>query len=691
MAGQVYAVLVGIDTYPAPVPTLTGCVNDVQVVADLLRARVGDDALFAVRLTNEQATRAAVVEAVRGHLGRAGADDVAVLYYSGHGSQQTSPPELWGGEPDHRDETLVCVDSRQPGSWDLADTELGLLVGEVSGGGAHTLVVLDCCHSGTGTRDLDERVRLAPEDARVRPAHTFLTAAAATPAGVDATVPPRPAVRGLTTPAADPDGASAGRAHVLLAACRADETAKEVTVLGRRRGALSAALEAALLDGEGRLTYREVLRSVTAGVSRRVAEQHPQLESADATELDRPFLGGALPTTPRQLTLSRLPDGWSIDYGAVHGVPEPIGTDSTELAVYALSAETSGTPLATATVLAVLPDRSLVSLSTPLDEGSVYRAVITAIPLRPVQVAVRGGDDTAALRAAAATADASLITLVEASPDADLTVEATSHGFVITRPGVTRPLVPVVAGEGRAERTVAALEHVARWLRLADLRNPATRLPRAAVRLDVAGGAQQPDGALAVRYDGDRPPPFTVTLTNTTATTLWVALIDLTETYGIFTDAVPAGSAALEPAGSLVIELTGVLDDELWRAGTVTVTDQLKLVTSTLEFDPRSLQQDELRLSAVGAGPTSGTTRGATLGADPGTRSVNGMAAHPSTRSSVDLPWVVGAGTDTTTGIRRLGPRPPDPTGPVTPAADPGARADWRTDEAFVRTTRPLT
>lgn len=655
---HLYALLVGIDAYPAPVPALRGCVGDVSAAQTMLRSRVGDDDVSTLVLTDAQATRAAVTDAFRTHLGQAKADDVAVFYYSGHGSQQVCPPELWGGEPDHRNETIVCVDSRRPGSWDLADKELAALVAGVAASGCHVLVVLDCCHSGTGTRDLDDTVRAAPEDERPRPASTFLLGAAV---GGDETTRALPAV-----------GDTAVGRHVLLAACRADELAKEITVLGARRGAMSAALEATLRDGDGRITYREVLRSVTAGVLRRAGQQHPQLESVDATELDRPFLGGAIPTTPRQLTLSHLPDGWSIDYGAVHGVPEPIGDDSTELAVYPLAATTTGAPLATATVTAVLPDRSIVTVSAPLDEGSVYRAVVTGIPLKPLQVAVRGVDsDTNLLREAARAVDSTLITLVPNPPDAgladaDLTVEATEEGFVITRPGVTRPLVPVVGGDGRAERTVAALEHVARWLRLAAVRNPATRLPSGSIELSLASpsGRLADDGTLVISYADGVPPPFTVTLRNTSEMSLWAALIDLTETYGIFTDAVPTGSVALEPGQSMAIALTGQVSDVLWNAGTVTLTDQLKLVTGTIEFDPRSLEQDELELTA--APPV-------------GCRSLNG-STDPPAFGSAGLPWSGDAGHGRRPSLvtRRLGP-------PVPPASG----ADWRTDEVFVRTTRP--
>jgi hypothetical protein len=418
------------------------------------------------------------------------------------------------------------------------------------------------------------------------------------------------------------------------------------------------------------------MRAVTAEVLGRVADQHPQLESTDAADLDRPFLGGALPATPRPLTLSHLPDGWSIDSGAVHGVPEPIGDDTTELAVYPLSGQTSGAPLAVATVTRVLPDRSIVRLDPVLDDAFVYRAVVTSIPLRPLTVRVMGDDaGTAALRRAAEEADHTLVDLVDpGEPGADspgLVVESTPGGFVITRPGVPRPLVPVVAGTGREQRTVAALEHVARWLRLSGLTNPATHLPADAVRIAVTTpGSPLPStaagagGTLEVGYGPQGPPRFTVTLTNTTGGPLWAALLDLTETYGIFTDAFPAGSVALGPGESTAVDLLGQVSDALWEAGTVSVTDVLMLVTSTLEFDPRTLEQDELDVAAV---PVTGMA-----GAAPTVRGLDASVAPGTNDPSTSLDGVLRS-------VR---------TRRATPART-GSVADWRTDTVRVVTTRP--
>ena len=621
-----------------------------------------------VIVTDEDATRETVTREFTAHLGQADADDVALFYYSGHGAHQEAPQELWDYEPDHQNETLVFVDSREPGGWDLADKELAVLIAQVAVTGCHLLVVLDCCHSGDATRDVTEVVRQAPPDLRNRPIESFLPGTVEQAAAQAAAAPSGTVTRDLDQAPHERWTPPAGR-HVLLAACRSSEKAKEIRTQGQHRGAMSAALEKALAQSEGKPSYRDILLMVTSQVTTTVRDQHPQFETVDSSELDRPFLGGAIPDSPRPLTLSRRPEGWTIDSGAVHGVPEPIRvgdtTDTTELAVYPLSAQGPREPLATALVTRVLPDRSVVTVTPEIDTSSIYRAVVTSIPLKPLSVAVAGdAAGTAALRAAADNADSTLIDLVEASGDGqatpDLQVEATPGGFVITRPGLVRPLVPVVAGEGREGRTIDALEHVARWLRLSHLTNPTSQLGAHAVRVAVVTGAgtTEDGGTVEISYAGEKPPKFTVTLENTTQVPLWAALLDLTDSYGIYTDAFAAGRVALGPGERTSLELGGEVPDALWKEGTVTVTDRLVVVTSTIEFDPRSLQQGDLAVSAVPGHDDAGGPGGAT------TRS----AFTP--RSTLER--MLGAVT-----TRRLPPRTTETI------------ADWRTNRIDVVTTRP--
>jgi hypothetical protein len=43
MTRNIYALLVGIDEYISPVPSLKGCVNDIMAVKEYLEKRVSED------------------------------------------------------------------------------------------------------------------------------------------------------------------------------------------------------------------------------------------------------------------------------------------------------------------------------------------------------------------------------------------------------------------------------------------------------------------------------------------------------------------------------------------------------------------------------------------------------------------------------------------------------------------------
>lgn len=592
MSGTTYALLVGIDAYQPPVRPLRGCVRDVETLAELLAARATSQEALRVRtLLDAEATREAVIAAFREHLGQAVEGDTAFFHYSGHGAQAPAPPEMWAVEPDHQLETLVLFDSRQPGKWDLADKELGALVAEVAAKGPHVSVVLDCCHSGTGTRSLDDVVeRLAPDDDRQRPIGTFLwgdDGAATTTRGAAWEQPVAP--------------------HVLLAACRAGETAKEVSDDGARHGAFSSAMQAALREVGGIVTYRDLHRWASSVVRSRVEEQTPQLETTSATDLDRPFLGGALRPSPADVTLNRDTEkGWAVDAGAVHGIPSPSGQETTELAVFPLGTDSAlvGDAVAIARVAEVLPDRSTVTLSTELPTDRTYRARVTAIPLPPLRVRLMGDDPLVApVRTALESVDAGLAVEVTGEAESDVVVKVTDADTLVFRPGAKAQSAVSTGGAGSAERAVAVVQHIAKWTRLSRLRNPATALPADTVRVELSASsgersATSLDLAYSVAGALETQPEFTVTLTNTSRRRLWCALVDLTEQYGVFTDAFAAGSIELGPGESVPTKLVGEVADSLVAKGIRSLTDHLKVIVSTTEFDPRTLEQDELDVTS---------------------------------------------------------------------------------------------
>ena len=130
---------------------LSGTVNDVHAMADLLVLLYRFDRRDIVTLTDQEATRSAMIAAIENHLvGGASKDDVLFFYYAGHGSQVRNS---LSDERDKLDESIVPADSRL-GADDIRDKELRGYFNRILDQGARLTVMLDNCHSGSGARGL---------------------------------------------------------------------------------------------------------------------------------------------------------------------------------------------------------------------------------------------------------------------------------------------------------------------------------------------------------------------------------------------------------------------------------------------------------------------------------------------------------------------------------------------------------
>lgn len=166
-AGEIRALLVGVGAYPegSGITNLDGPVNDVAAMEGMLLSRFGAQAANIRTLTDEQATRKAILEAIDAHLGAAAPGDTALFYFSGHGSWQL---DLNNDEDDGVDETIIPVDGRSGnGTGDIVDDELGAAIGRLTEAGIHAVVILDACNSGTGLRSSMTEKRAPPVDAAV--------------------------------------------------------------------------------------------------------------------------------------------------------------------------------------------------------------------------------------------------------------------------------------------------------------------------------------------------------------------------------------------------------------------------------------------------------------------------------------------------------------------------------------------
>ncbi|MFT5353930.1 MAG: hypothetical protein ACI9KE_001130 [Polyangiales bacterium] len=146
-AARVFGLFAGITNYPAGVGNLPECANDAIKLAEALRNHGLLDPSRQVLLTDSEATRANVLNAIQRFGAEMGPNDVFVFFYSGHGNQRsgsTDPREI-----DGTDESLVLYDG------ELLDNEMAQAFEVINNG--TSVIALDSCYSGGFAKDLITR------------------------------------------------------------------------------------------------------------------------------------------------------------------------------------------------------------------------------------------------------------------------------------------------------------------------------------------------------------------------------------------------------------------------------------------------------------------------------------------------------------------------------------------------------
>ena len=176
------AFLSGINDYKT-IGDLRGCVNDTVSIRRLLVDEFGFDEANIRTKKNAEVTKSELNKGWKWLLRSAKRGDRLVFHFSGHGSY-TADTDDESGEADFRDE-LLCLygmDWNDPTTY-LLDDELAQWTTQIPVG-VHVTFLLDCCHSGTGTRfiqpelsraaksDFASAASLSLEDVAVRRAGT---------------------------------------------------------------------------------------------------------------------------------------------------------------------------------------------------------------------------------------------------------------------------------------------------------------------------------------------------------------------------------------------------------------------------------------------------------------------------------------------------------------------------------------
>lgn len=146
---RVWTVSVGISDYPGSANDLPECANDAVKIVEALHNQGLSTTDREFLLTDANATRSAIRDALSRVAAGIQPGDVFVFFYSGHGGQTRAARADDPNELDGLDEYMVAYDGN------ILDDEMGQLLSQIHA--RTTLVALDSCFSGGFAKDVVNR------------------------------------------------------------------------------------------------------------------------------------------------------------------------------------------------------------------------------------------------------------------------------------------------------------------------------------------------------------------------------------------------------------------------------------------------------------------------------------------------------------------------------------------------------
>jgi hypothetical protein len=568
------AVLIGVNAYADPgIRDLTGAVNDVCLVRQVLVARYGFSPANIVLLTDANATRARILAAIdRQLLARAGPNSTAVIYYSGHGTQVA---DLNGDERrDHLDEAIVPSDGRRFGTGAIRDDELSVAFRNVAAHISQLVVFFDSCHSGDATRSVGVVRRIGERTAPSQPESAV-------------------------------DADSSDLPYLFISAARSNQLAYEAPIRGRTFGAFTHALVATLNEATPTVTYRDIVRRVRARLAAQGrAEQTPTIEGPGVGSVFLP-ISASQPSVGAPVWRDATGALW-VAVGAVQGAS--LG------AQFRLVRDDGTGPEATAHVIYLSNFASQLELVSGEAPSSNLRGV--PINFLSAEINIIVGLDESMDGADHARAEAS----INAQDWLEIAPTGGAIDFLLTREGEMMVLRDsdgdFMARSPDLDVLLERARRWARWRRLSELGNGGTGVEIEAALM--AGEAEpRPGGAMSTALelrDGD---PFWVVVTNRSNRALFIGALELND-QGAITPLHPQAGTPLTPTPpgeSIRLPLAAVLDAETLTAS------QLKVFASREPIDFAVLQQDRLRGRPLNAleqllADASGNRRSAPIAVD---------------------------------------------------------------------------
>jgi len=271
------ALLVGINDYSG-VNDLQGCINDVTNLRSILKTFFGFENTDIRVLTDSRATKKNILMRLDKMVKNAVNGDFLIFHFSGHGSQirDREGDEL----ADHMDELICPWDM----NWDdgfITDDMFSKILQQLKKG-VRMEILLDSCHSGTGTRDIapyimagrfsadpvkyrfmkppvDIECRYLGDEEILKPSKSFRTDKEIT------------------------------LNHILWAGCRDSQTSADALIDGHYNGAFSYYFCRHIRENSGNISRADLYTRVKNSLKFNNFSQVPQLECKNALKSENIF------------------------------------------------------------------------------------------------------------------------------------------------------------------------------------------------------------------------------------------------------------------------------------------------------------------------------------------------------------------------------------------------------------------
>ena len=314
---MIYALLVGINRYISKnISNLGGCEFDTDQV-ELALEKLGNSRNIRPsikKLIDQEAKRSSIIHQFRTHFAPAEKDDIVFFYFSGHGSRERSPEGFWKYQGDKFHESIVCFDSDTDFDgqiYDIADKEIQYLIKPYADRGCEVILIMDCCHSGSGSRAEKRRdfgIREAKRDEDYlaeRPVNSFLPELFEGDTYLHLDRAPR---------------------HLLFAACHPKEYSRERAIDFHIQGVFTHSLMEVLNEPGGfDYSYEHLQQACRNKVFELLpdVQQHPRIEPYGGMNVKKGFLKTdqiSQQLLYKALTFNFKDKRWQINMGGIHGL-----------------------------------------------------------------------------------------------------------------------------------------------------------------------------------------------------------------------------------------------------------------------------------------------------------------------------------------------------------------------------------